>query len=85
MRQVELVRLWWADVNLDRRFADLAKTENDRPRRVPLSGRAMEAFHSLQGVRSQSPTRRPRASSKPHVSVTLDRRADDPIATGDCP
>ena len=49
MRQGELVGLTWDRVKLDAAYphADLLKTKNDRPRRVPLSPRAVAAFRSL--------------------------------------
>jgi integrase len=49
MRQAEQHGLSWQNVNLDRGYVDLFKTKNDRARRVPLSGRAIEAFKALQG------------------------------------
>lgn len=49
MRQGELAGLTWDRVRLDAAHphCDLPKTKNDRPRRVPLSARAVEAFRSL--------------------------------------
>jgi len=49
MRQAELAGLTWGRVHLDAKFpyADLYRTKNNRPRRVPLSKRAVEAFRSL--------------------------------------
>jgi integrase len=50
MRQSELAGLTWDRVRLATEYphADLPKTKNDRPRRVPLSPRAVEAFESLR-------------------------------------
>ncbi len=50
MRQGELAGLVWERVKLASEFphVDLPKTKNDRPRRVPLSARAMAAFKSLK-------------------------------------
>ena len=49
MRQAELAGLIWERVRLDGAFpyVDLPKTKNDRPRRVPLSTRAVKAFRTL--------------------------------------
>ena len=45
MRQSELAGLIWDRVKLTSEFphVDLPKTKNDRPRRVPLSERALSA------------------------------------------
>jgi integrase len=50
MRQSELAGLNWDRVKLTSEFPyiDLPKTKNDRPRRVPLSARALSAFKSLK-------------------------------------
>lgn len=50
MRQAELAGLTWNRVRLDvpHPYADLPKTKNDRPRRVPLSARAVKALVSLR-------------------------------------
>lgn len=50
MRQSELASLTWSRVRLGDEYphADLPRTKNDRPRRVPLSARAVDAFRSLQ-------------------------------------
>jgi integrase len=50
MRQGELAGLPWSRVKLtgDYPYADLPKTKNDRPRRVPLSIRAVAAFRSIK-------------------------------------
>ena len=50
MRQSELAGLTWDRVRLGAQYphADLPKTKNDRPRRVPLSLRAVAAFESLR-------------------------------------
>ncbi len=49
MRQAELAGLNWDRVQLKgaHPYVDLPKTKNDRPRRVPLSTRAVRAFQSL--------------------------------------
>jgi integrase len=49
MRQAELAGLTWARVHLSGQYpyVDLPKTKNDRPRRVPLSTRAVKAIQSL--------------------------------------
>jgi integrase len=51
MRQSELAGLLWKRVRLhaQRPYADLIKTKNGKPRRVPLSPRAVEAFRNLTG------------------------------------
>ncbi len=48
MRQSELAGLIWDRVKLTSEYphVDLPKTKNDRPRRVPLSERALSAFKS---------------------------------------
>jgi len=69
VRQTELATLKWNRVKLDAElpYFDLPKTKNERPRRVPLSVRAVAAFQSLlPGV----PT-----DDLPHCSVL-------PIETG---
>jgi integrase len=50
MRQSELAGLTWGRVRLDSEYpyADLPRTKNDKPRRVPLSVRAVVALKSLQ-------------------------------------
>ena len=50
MRQSELGGLVWERVNLagNYPYADLPKTKNDRPRRVPLSRRAVAAFQQIK-------------------------------------
>ncbi len=50
MRQSELAGLIWDRVKLTTEYphVDLPKTKNDRPRRVPLSKRALSAFKSLK-------------------------------------
>ncbi|MGE5514638.1 MAG: site-specific integrase [Bacteroidota bacterium] len=52
MRQAELSGLTWRRTRLDGEFpyVDLPKTKNDRPRRVPLSIRAVEAIQSLRAM-----------------------------------
>ncbi|MBF0392104.1 MAG: site-specific integrase [Alphaproteobacteria bacterium] len=52
MRQSELAELTWDRVrlNVEDPFADLPKTKNDRPRRIPLSVRAVAAFETLKGA-----------------------------------
>ncbi len=49
MRQAEMAGLTWARVHLSGQYpyVDLPKTKNDRPRRVPLSTRAVKAIQSL--------------------------------------
>lgn len=49
IRQSELATLTWGHVHLsgDYPYIDLPRTKNDRPRRVPLSTRAVKAFHTL--------------------------------------
>ena len=50
MRQSEFAGLIWDRVKLTSEYphVDLPKTKNDRPRRVPLSARALSAFKSLK-------------------------------------
>jgi integrase len=50
MRQSELAGLTWNRVKLKTEYphCDLPRTKNDRPRRVPLSVRAIEALESLK-------------------------------------
>lgn len=50
VRQAELVGLVWSRVHVDaaRPYIDLPKTKNERPRRVPLSIRAVAAFRALR-------------------------------------
>jgi integrase len=50
MRQGELAGLIWDRVKLTSEYphVDLPKTKNDRPRRVPLSARALSAFKLLK-------------------------------------
>ena len=57
MRQSEVAGLIWSRVKLAGRYPhlDLPKTKNDRPRRVPLSVRAISAFKTLK---SQAPDAR---------------------------
>jgi integrase len=52
IRQSELASLIWGRVRLETEYPyfDLAKTKNDRPRRVPLSVRAITALRSLLPV-----------------------------------
>jgi integrase len=49
VRQAELAALSWARVHLEGPYPhiDLPRTKNDRPRRVPLSTRAVRALRSL--------------------------------------
>jgi integrase len=49
VRQTELATLTWGRVKLDLEapYLDLPKTKNERPRRVPLSVRAVSALKSL--------------------------------------
>ncbi len=57
VRQGELAGLIWRRVKLDTDFPhiDLPKTKNDRPRRVPLSRRAIAAFRSLRMNKNPDP------------------------------
>lgn len=50
IRQAELTELVWSRVNLNasRPYLELPRTKNDRPRRVPLSQRAVSAFRALR-------------------------------------
>lgn len=50
MRQSELASLIWVRVRLatEYPYVDLVRTKNDKPRRVPLSLRAVAAFRSLR-------------------------------------
>lgn len=50
MRQSEFAGLAWGQVWLRAEYphADLSRTKNDKPRRVPLSVRALAAFGSLR-------------------------------------
>ncbi len=50
VRQGELAGLIWRRVKLDAEYPhiDLPKTKNDRPRRVPLSKKAIKAFMQLR-------------------------------------
>lgn len=69
MRQSELAGLTWDRVRLSAEYphCDLPKTKNDRPRRVPLSMRAIAAFESL----------------KPNgVAAVLGQRSVLPVETG---
>ncbi len=54
MRQGELSGLTWDRVKLDAQYphCDLPKTKNDKPRRVPLSPRAIVAFRMLEPKKS---------------------------------
>lgn len=70
MRQAELAGLTWDRVKLNAEFphCDIPKTKNERPRRVPLSSRAVKAFRSLLpenvtvlGKRPVFPVETPRA------------------------
>jgi integrase len=47
MRQGELLRLRWSDIDFARRVAHLDDTKSGDPRDVPLSSRAVEALRSL--------------------------------------
>jgi integrase len=50
MRQSEFAGVVWDRIKLtgEYPYVDLPKTKNDRPRRVPLSARALFAFKSLK-------------------------------------
>jgi integrase len=54
LRQSELAGLHWDRVNLTGPYpcVDLLRTKNDKPRRVPLSVRAVAAFRSLKKTRA---------------------------------
>jgi integrase len=56
LRQSELAGLAWGRVKLARPYphVDLPKTKNDRPRRVPLSPRAVSAFRALKSKASDA-------------------------------
>lgn len=56
VRQAELAGLTWGRVRLSgpHPHIDLPKTKNDRPRRVPLSTRAVKAFKTLKPSKSIS-------------------------------
>jgi integrase len=47
MRQGELLSLTWADVDMQKRVAQLHDTKNSEPRAVPLSTRAIEIIKAL--------------------------------------
>ncbi len=53
LRQAELAGLVWSRVHIDgaRPHLDLPRTKNDRPRRVPLSIRAVSALRALRDRR----------------------------------
>lgn len=61
MRQSELAMLRWERVILAGRYphVDLPKTKNDRPRRVPLSPRAVAAFKTLKPKTAEGKDRDP--------------------------
>jgi len=46
MRQMELMKLTWPDVNLGAQYIILHETKNGERRRVPLTGHALELLHS---------------------------------------
>lgn len=52
MRQAEIVNLEWEHINLKDRIAHLPKTKNGKPRDVPLSLKARDAFTRL-GVKQK--------------------------------
>jgi integrase len=59
LRQAELASLTWTSVHLKAKFpyCDIAQTKNDRPRRVPLSKRAVHELELLRQNRSVSDPR----------------------------
>jgi integrase len=70
MRQGELAGLIWDRVKLTSEYPhiDLPKTKNDRPRRVPLSPRALSTFKSLKPKGTAA-----EIDSKPVLSVKTGR------------
>lgn len=86
MRQAELAGLTWDRVKLDAEYphCDLPKTKNERPRRVPLSPRAVKAFKSLLpenvtvlGKRKVFPVETPRAFGHAWRDVIKDPEFSD--------
>lgn len=49
LRKSELLSLEWNDIDLTSRIALITKTKNGYPRKVPLSGKAVEALASQKG------------------------------------
>ena len=47
MRRGELLALTWRDIDLDRRIAQLHTSKNGKPRKVPLSTRAIETLRAM--------------------------------------
>jgi len=49
MRKSEILRLKWGQINLEKRFIEIAlgKSKNGQPRRAALSSRALQALNSL--------------------------------------
>lgn len=86
MRQAELAGLTWDRVklNAEHPHCDLPRTKNDRPRRVPLSTRAVGAFRGLQpenvtvlGKRPVFPVATPRAFGHAWRDVVTDENFAD--------
>ena len=86
MRQAELAGLTWDRVKLNAEYphCDLPRTKNDRPRRVPLSTRAITAFRSLVpenvavlGKRPVFPIETPRAFGHAWRDVVTDENFPD--------
>lgn len=53
MRRGEIMKLLWANVDFENRLVFLPITKNGRPRKVPLSTRAMEVLSSLERTRER--------------------------------
>ena len=47
MRRGELLALTWRDIDLERRVAQLHTSKNGKPRKVPLSTRAIATLHAM--------------------------------------
>lgn len=86
MRQAELAGMTWDRVmlNVEFPYCDLPRTKNDRPRRVPLSTRAVAAFRSLipenvaiLGKRAVFPVETPRAFGHAWRGVVNDKNFPD--------
>ncbi len=57
MRRGELLSLTFGDIDFEQRFALLRDTKNGRPRKVPLTRRALQVIHAL-GAESAAPDER---------------------------
>jgi integrase len=86
MRQSELAGLTWDRVmlNAEYPYCDVPRTKNERPRRVPLSTRAIAAFRSLipgnvtvLGKRKVFPVETPRAFGHAWRDVVNDKNFPD--------